>query len=553
MSLASLTRFATALAASLLAAPASANLDFQFDRRWTFDHLNTSGSRTGGGAEIVAFDSVTQRLWVVGSDGARPSPVGLNGIDVLDLSGRLVNAIDTTSIGGVNSVAMRNGVAAVAFTAPVKTNPGLVRFFDTGSFAGIRDVTVGANPDNVVWTPDGRVLVANEGEPNSYRQANSVDPVGSVGIIDTTGGFAYTVAGFDAFNGQAASLRAAGVRLNGPNASVAQDLEPEHLAVSADGRTAFATLQEANAIAIVDIASGTVTGIVPMGAKDHSRNDTGFFIDGVQVGNRLDASDRDGPGNDRRNFNLQNWRVEGLYMPDGIAGFTQGGRQFFVTANEGDGRDYTGFLDEVRVGNATIDPTLNSALSAAHGTDWQTNNDKLNRLLVTTSGDTDGDGDLDRLQAYGARSFSILDDQGRIVFDSGDFLETVIASRFPTLWDDLRSDNKGPEPEAAVIGELAGSTLLFLGLERANAIAVFDLTNLTAIRFLDMLFTPGDVGPEGLAFFTDANGAGYLAVSNETSGRTTLYGVAPIPVPAAGWLLASALTGLIASRRQGQR
>ncbi|HAZ60123.1 MAG TPA: hypothetical protein DCY89_00955 [Gammaproteobacteria bacterium] len=545
-----LTRIAVALSSALLAAPASANLDFNFNHVWTFDHLNTSGSRTGGGAEIVSFDRSTQRLWVVGTDGARPSPLGVNGIDILSLSGNLVHSIDTTSVGGVNSVDIRNGVAAVSFTAPVKTNNGLVRFYDTSTFAGLQDVTVGGNPDNVTWTANGRVLVANEGEPNSYNQATSVDPVGSIGIIDTTNGFTYTEATFSHLNNQSAALRNAGVRLNGPNASVAQDLEPEHIAISGDGRTAFVTLQEANSIAIVDIASSTVTNVVSMGVKDHSRNDTGYFIDGVQVGNRLDASDRDGTGNNTRNFNLQNWQVEGLYMPDGITTFTQGGRQFVVTANEGDGRDYTGFLDEVRVGAATIDSVLNTALTNAHGADWRTNNDKLNRLLITTSGDTDGDGDLDRLQAYGARSFSILDDQGRLVFDSGDFLETVIASRFPNLWDDLRSDNKGPEPESAVIGEMAGSTLLFLGLERANAIAVFDLTDLTAIRFLNMLSTPGDVGPEGLHFFTDVNGSGFLAVSNETSGRTTLYGVAPVPLPAAGWLLLSAVTGLAASRRR---
>ncbi|NOS87891.1 MAG: hypothetical protein HOP34_05010, partial [Methylococcaceae bacterium] len=129
-----------------------------------------------------------------------------------------------------------------------------------------------------------------------------------------------------------------------------------------------------------------------------------------------------------------------------------------------------GFNDEVRVGSASIDPVLNAALVAAHGADWKTNNDKLNRMTVSTSGDTDGDGDLDRLEAYGARSFSILDVNGSIVFDSGDQIEQIIKASYSSLWDDSRSDNKGPEPESAVVGQFDNKNVLFLGLERSNAI-----------------------------------------------------------------------------------
>jgi DNA-binding beta-propeller fold protein YncE len=535
-----LTHFAVGLAAAMASLPAAAAGNFNFSKLWTFNHVTTAGSKTGGGSEIVSFDPTTNNLWVVGTDANRPTVTGLGGIDVLNLSGGLVNAIDTTALGGVNSVAISGGKAGVAFTAPNKTDAGLVRFYDTTSFASIQDVTVGANPDNVVFTADGsKLLVANEAEPNSYNQVTSVDPVGSVGIIDVAGGYGYQSAGFGAFDGQAAALKAAGVRLNGPNASVSQDLEPEYIAISADGTTAYATLQEANSIATVDIATATVTSIKSLGTKDHNL-----------PGNGIDASDRDGSGNNPLNFNIQNWKVEGLYMPDGIASFTQGGNQYLVTANEGDGRDYTGFLDEVRVGAASIDPALNTAMIAAHGADWRTNNDKLNRLTVTTSGDTDGDGDLDRLLSYGARSFSILDANGNLVFDSGDALEQIIKAQYPTLWDDGRSDNKGPEPESAVVGTLAGRQLLFLGLERANAIAVFDLTNLANVTFLDMLFTTGDVGPEGLTFFTAANGQSYVAVANEVSGTTSLYSVAPIPVPAAAWLFGSALVGMASRARR---
>ncbi len=505
--------------------------------QWTFNHTAANGSNSMG-SEIVSYDSVNNRLWVAGTD-ANQANIGQGGIDILNLNGTLAQSFSTQALGGINSVAVKNGQAAIVITAPVKTDAGLVQLYNASTFAKLADVTVGANPDAVIYTPDGsRLLVANEAEPSSYLIGASGDPVGSVSIINTTT-YGLQTAGFESFNNQAAALKASGVRLTGLNATVAQDLEPEYIAVSADGTKAYATLQEANSVAIIDIASATVTGIKALGLKDHSL-----------PGNGLDVSDRDGSGNAVLNGNIQNWNVKGMYMPDGIANFTNNGKQFYVTANEGDSRaDWPGGNDEVRVGGAVIDSALNATLIAAHGADWQTNNDKLNRLIVSTSGDTDGDGDLDQLQVFGARSFSILDENGNRVFDSGDQLEQIIKASYPSLWDDTRSDNKGPEPEGAVIGKVNGRDLLFLGLERSNATMVWDLTNLNDVKFLDMLFTTGDVGPEGLSFFTNNDGS-FLAVSSEISETTSLYKVSAVPVPAAAWLFGTGLIGLLGSARK---
>ncbi len=541
-----LNRIVAALAIAA-AAPAAFAAPSLFNYQWTYQHTGTAASQAQG-SEILSFDSLNRRLWVIGTDSNLTTPQGRGGIDVLDLSGALVNSINLQSVGGVNSVAIANGQAAVAITAPVKTNAGVVKFYDTTSFANQATVTVGANPDSVTYTPDGsKLVVANEGEPISYP---GTDPVGSVSIIKSSD-FSVSTADFSSFNSQAAALKAAGVRLNGPGASVAQDLEPEYIAVSKDGRTAAVTLQEANSVAFVDIDTATVTSVKALGLKDHSL-----------AGNGLDVSDRDGSGNAIRNGQIQNWKVKGVYMPDGIASFTQGGQQFYVTANEGDSReDWLTGIDEVRVGSATIDSALNTALVAAHGSDYKTNNDKLNRLTVLKTGDTDGDGDLDELQVLGARSFSILDANGTMLFDSGDKIEQIIKANYmPTtsctlttancLWDDTRSDNKGPEPESAVVGQVGSDTLLFLGLERSNAIMVWNLNDRTAPSFVEMLFHTGDVGPEGLSFFTDG-GYGYLAVSSEVSGSTSLYRTAaPVPVPAAAWLLGSALGAMGLARRR---
>lgn len=539
------TSIAAAIAALLASANASAAANFQWSHEWTFNHSAANGS-SAMGSEIVSYDAANNRLWVAGTD-ANQANIGQGGIDVLDMNGNLLQSISTGALGGINSVAVKNGQAAIALTAPTKTDAGLVRFYNAADYTLQQSVTVGANPDAVTYTPDGsRLLVANEGEPSSYLVGPSGDPEGSVSIINTNT-FAVQTAGFSAYNGAAAALKASGVRLTGPNASVAQDLEPEYIAVSQDGTKAFATLQEANSVAVIDIASATVTDIKALGLKDHSL-----------AGNGLDVSDRDGAGTAALKGNIQNWNVMGMYMPDGIASFSKDGHQYYVTANEGDSReDWPGGLEEVRVGSATIDPILDAAMKAAHGNDWQTNNDKLNRLTVSKSGDTDNDGDLDQLQVFGARSFSILDANGAMVFDSGDKLEQTIKAliaanpgnaAFEALWDDGRSDNKGPEPESAVVGKVDGRDLLFLGLERSNAVMVWDLTDLNSPAFLDMLFTGGDVGPEGLSFFSNAQGS-YLAVANEVSETTSRYKVSAVPLPGAVWLFGSALLGLIGMKR----
>ena len=206
-----------------------------------------------------------------------------------------------------------------------------------GPVAAEITTTVGALPDMVAFTPDGKtVLVANEGEPND---AYTIDPEGSVSVIDIhniNAPLART-ASFVGYNGKEDDLRAAGIRIFGPNASAAQDFEPEYITTDASGRTAYVTLQENNAIAIVDVASVSVQQVVPLGYKDHSVVP-------------LDVSDRDGPGNGPA-INIRTWPVPlfGMYQPDGIASYTVGGRTYLVTANEGDSRSWAGFTEDVRV------------------------------------------------------------------------------------------------------------------------------------------------------------------------------------------------------------
>jgi hypothetical protein len=231
-------------------------------------HVGTyaSGIFDAGGAEIVTHDPKTQRLFVVNAQEAT--------VDVLSISNpsrpKSLGQIDVKPFGAVaNSVAVHDGLIAVAVENAEKTMPGNVVFFDR-RLTPLNTVKVGALPDMLTFSPNGRwLLVANEGEPqDDYK----VDPEGSVSIVDMRRGALrltqndVRTADFTDFPKEDLDPS---VRIFGPGASVAQDIEPEYIAISPDSRTAWVTCQENNALAIIDIASATVTQVVGLGFKDH--------------------------------------------------------------------------------------------------------------------------------------------------------------------------------------------------------------------------------------------------------------------------------------------
>lgn len=506
-----------------------------------------AGSFLASAAEIAAHDPATQRLFVVNAQAAR--------IDVVSIANpaapTLVGVIEVAAYGAVaNSVAVRDGIIAVAVEAAVKSDPGKVVFFDSAlQFVSL--VTVGALPDMLTFAPDGKsVLVANEGEP---EEDYSADPEGSVSIINLAGGVAgltqdhVLTAGFGAFNGmsRASLFNGTGsegaakpaIRVFGPESTVAQNLEPEYITVSHDSKTAWVTLQEANALAIIDISTATVTELVGLGTKDHAL-----------PGNGLDASDRDGiPVANAGRINIQNWPVRGLYLPDAIASYKVGGETYLVLANEGDSRDWDGYSEETRIGGMALDPAV---FPTEVATDLKKSS-KLGRLKATTAqGDTDGNGIFKELYTFGTRSFSIRDSAGKLVWDSGDQFERITAELNPSFFNsnhelnkfDDRSDDKGPEPESVAIGKAFGGTYAFIGLERIGGVMVFDVTNPIAPEFVqyrnnrDFTQAPntmesGDLGPEGVMFISEENspnGKPLLVVANEVSGTTTVYEISKV-------------------------
>jgi hypothetical protein len=377
----------------------------------------------------------------------------------------------------------------------------------------------------LTFTPDGnRVLVANEGEARG-----AIDPNGSVSIIDlSTGVLNATVntATFTRFNGQENTLRNQGVRIF-PGQTVSQDVEPEYITVSDDGTSAWVSLQENNAIAIVNIVNAQVTSILPLGAKNFNA-----------PGNGLDPSDQDG------GVNINNWPVFGLYQPDTIATVTIAGQTYLITANEGDTRNEA---RRVSNQNLILDPDVFPNAATLKLTQ------NLGRLDVSSIDGLNDQGQYSQLFAYGGRSFSIWNVTNGLsqVFDSGDDFEQILAGFSATPLTasifnsdgtpssfDSRSDNRGPEPEGLAVGTVGNRLYSFVGIERAGGFMVYDITNPSNPLFTNYIndWQLGDISPEGLLFIPAAdspNGTPLLIVANEVSRNLAIYSVKPVPEPSA--------------------
>jgi 2',3'-cyclic-nucleotide 2'-phosphodiesterase (5'-nucleotidase family) len=494
--------------------------------------IDLDASPLTGGAEIPAYDPASKRAFTSSN----------SGIQVIDLTNpaapTFISTIAPASLGvagltsnDVSSITMRKGtggnpnlLAAGIISSP-KSALGYVVFLNPATGALLGSTQVGANPDHIAFSPDGtKLLVANEGELDAVNAAPTViasdTTVGSVSIISVPASITgvptslpTTTADFTAYDSQAAALSAAGVRIFA-GGKPSTDFEPEYFAISADSTKAMVTLQEANAVATLDIATATFTSVVPLGKKN--------FATG-----RHDFSDADGAGGARLVNPTTGNPVYGLYMPDAVASYSASGQTYYITANEGDDRnDWLNPDETILLSNAAydLDDTVFPNEAALKS------NAALGKLTVCNSpglrGDTDNDGDIDEILSYGGRSFSILDSTGAIVWDSGDMIENIMASQFPANFDDGRSDNKGSEPEGVTIATLGARTYAFIGLERSHMTLMFDVTNPAAVTFAGGLARTGDLNPEGLVVVSAGDsptGKPLLLVASEVSQTLTVF------------------------------
>ena len=534
-------------------------------------------------AEIVAYHSGSKTAFLVNSNSGAVDVVDLSDVTSptitlqIDVAGDVETAVADLSdgdLGGVNSVDVSGDHMAVAVEADTKQDTGYIAFYNVdGTF--VSAVAAGALPDKVGFSPDGKyAVVANEGEPNDDY---SNDPEGTITVIDVSGGFDIPVvatADFTDFNVGGSKSLSGPVRVSAKSESVAQDLEPEFIAFSDDSGTAYATLQENNAVAVIDLASADVTMVLGIGFKDYGL-----------PGNEIDASNRDG------GVNLNSWSIFGTYMPDGFDSYAVNGVTYLVTANEGDGREYVSdatdeadctaqggflfddgdcfhYLDEIRVRDLDASQFTDD-LVAKLGADFQ-DQDKLGRLkMITDQGLEDASACTtlattgqpiaypdetpvagcvyQDIYSFGSRSFTIWNlDTGRPVFDSGSDFEVITAEQLGGFFNasndsndgDDRSDDKGPEPEAVEIATINGNVFVFIALERVGGLMVYNITNPQSAEFVQYVnprdFTvdddaveanlAGPLGPEDIKFITQDDEM-YLLVSNEVSGTLSVYSV----------------------------
>ncbi len=505
-----------------------------------------TGPFDASACEIAAWHPASSRLLVTSAAaGLVPVQVGTD----LRLS-----PSDARAMRGISSVAVHGDMVAICGSGADASSVGEVIILDP-LMKELASIPVGHGPDMLTFTPDGRTLiVANEAEPSDD---GSIDHPGTLSIIDLSNGVAQPSVRhvtFESFEPQADALRARGLHAPMPGRSLVQQLEPEYIAVSPDGRWAFVSMQEANAIAIVDIAKARCIALEPLGMKD-------FGADGVG----LDPSDKDGgPA-------IARWPIHGLYQPDTLACFVHGKELFVASANEGEPRDHS-FWSEVRRLSELAHrdggsmPVLDAQAFPATapdgaGPELQLRTparlraaDGAGRLQVSrVAGDVDGDGDSDRLITFGGRSASLwrvrCDDAGtplglELAWDSGSAIERTILERMPKAFNadhdkgdsaDARSDVRGPEPEGLAVADIGGRRILFVGLERPGGVIAWDITDPRAPTLAtyanrrdpqaDAPDAAGDLGPEGLLVIpaaTSPTGRPLLVVCNEVSGTLTV-------------------------------
>jgi hypothetical protein len=284
----------------------------------------------------------------------------------------------------------------------------------------VRTIPLGGQPDSIALSPAGAngdpfaaIAIENERDEDLGDGELPQAPPGFLVTINLSGEVS-------TWSPTAIDLVPAITGVAGIHAP--EDPEPEYVSINSRNQVAL-TLQENNAIAIVDLATSAVVRAFSAGSVDLQGIDT--VEDGaINLTGSLDDVARE---------------------PDSIGWIGDG---LLATANEGD-------------------------------------------------------------LFGGSRGWSIFDARtGAVVWDAGNSFEHLAVSA--GLYPESRSENKGAEPEGLVVARYGGRQYAFVGAERGNFVAVYDLSRPTKPRFTQVL--PATNGPEGLLAIPSR---GLLVVSSE--------------------------------------
>jgi len=478
------------------------------------------GSFNNQAAGTVSFDRSTKKLYSANAE--------KNAIDYWNYSNiykpAYLGTINPSNfINEVSSVDANFGAVAVAGYSD-KYSPGRVLIYNEN---GQLQTQVIVGPKPVMLSFDrinSKLLVACEGEPTDDY---SNDPRGMVAIIDinsTAAAITQSDVTLIDFTKLDTTSFDPTIRIFGNNGqqSPSRDIEPQHISITSNGAKAFVSLQENNALAIIDLSTNSLDTVVGLGYKDFGQSG-------------LDASDV-AAGINIRTYN----HLLGMYQPDGLAALDQNGMTYLLSANQGKPRDYSAYSEAVRVNAIPLD-------AQDFGNTFALQRDSvLGRLFVSNTMGLGNDVLYDSLFTFGGRSFSIWNDAGQLLWDSGDEFEQVLATAYPQNFNSSaidnntfksQSDNQGPQPNCVATGEIDGSTYAFIGLEKMGGMMIYDISDINNPSFVQYeLFrdfsspandqNKNDLGIGHIEFidvFGSPENIPMVITSNEVSGTISTY------------------------------
>lgn len=403
-------------------------------------------------------------------------------------------------------------------------NKGMAVIFDQ-DMEVMDKVELGYSPINPIYSEvNGFFAIPCAGFPDSLY---SYDPVGEVFFLrldkkenKITASGALGIAGL---NLNRRDMSEKGIRIMGPFATIAQDLEPQSVDFSADGKSIFVNFQENNGYLHWDLEKDSLVDFYSYGMIDHSENKAGFDAQ-PYLPSPIIAK----------------WPVNSLLQPDGICVCNIRGKDYILTANEGKGRTYPVYNEK---------SSLESLNLRAFGDDIEKlsqYNDSLllgNLIVSGVDGDDNLDGFVDRWIKFGSRSMSVFDpEKGELIYDSGESIERWIANDSGWMQifnadansNELKSTSlgKGVKPKKVICRPYGGRHLAFVTLNAFGGVAIFDVSQPEQTKMVGYINSrhqrtyAGDYGSEGIYFWERQDNPfqrDVLVISNSASGSLVFY------------------------------